>query len=712
MRVERWLSAMVVALGAASSAWATGVLTQNLVGGGNFEDRGTTTFTGASGTVTDYRYFKREHSPLLQEEIDAGAAPVRAWQFHPAFDFGRWLPVWGVSNVPYEAQKGIGVYDYPRSYWSEANQSWTEPVNPINVSADPLNGLNHVLEGVIFRSWAGQFIQIPNQIAGPAKFDLDYYLKYWVPAGISDAPVLMHAYVYGVPEEALPTWQERWGPGTPETPGIGPAGAVRLYATPHFGNWGGDSFYTDDGFVQICDPAQFTQGQWHTLSEGVTAAIPNSGGQTRTTDGSFVIDAIYPYYYVAVWLCVWSEQHEYYWNGWKPPEVFSVGVDNVTLRVTVPLGDVNRDRIVNALDIAPFVDRLVHAVYQVEADTNQDGLINALDIAGFVGCITGAACGSGAGSVVPEPGTAAMAAATALAGRSLKDTVAPGGQVDDAGEGGSVDEVDAVAGAEIDLLGVAFEVEQENELAPAIGTELGGDTFRGRGVEDARELEVAHEVAEEVGVEAHVVARGDVEGAALAETVNGEGGAAGVHVAVEGGEDLGGFGVQKVDEGAGFVGAGEADLGAGGTGYDLGVFVLVKGVDFLGPDASELAERAGEPAQVTQVVFVDDAGPVGGDEDAPASHEFLEAFSHAGADHVQHGGDDELVAGEVAILADDVDGDAAHPEGAVVVNDGGVVVLALGAGAFGVFQGPAVFPVVDDGNLGADGGADEGVELL
>ena len=55
------------------------------------------------------------------------------------------------------------------------------------------------------------------------------------------------------------------------------------------------------------------------------------------------------------------------------------------------LGDVNRDGIVNFLDISPFIGVLTASGVQAEADVNQDGVVNFLDIAPFIGVLTGAA---------------------------------------------------------------------------------------------------------------------------------------------------------------------------------------------------------------------------------------------------------------------------------------------------------------------------------
>lgn len=67
-------------------------------------------------------------------------------------------------------------------------------------------------------------------------------------------------------------------------------------------------------------------------------------------------------------------------------------------------GDVNADGLVNALDIAPFVNYLVSgAPAPTEADCNGDGLVNALDIAVFVQAIIG----SQSTATVPEPSSVA-----------------------------------------------------------------------------------------------------------------------------------------------------------------------------------------------------------------------------------------------------------------------------------------------------------------
>jgi hypothetical protein len=53
------------------------------------------------------------------------------------------------------------------------------------------------------------------------------------------------------------------------------------------------------------------------------------------------------------------------------------------------LGDVNRDGLVNLLDVQPFVDLLTSGGFQAEADINQDGVVNLLDVDPMVALLTG-----------------------------------------------------------------------------------------------------------------------------------------------------------------------------------------------------------------------------------------------------------------------------------------------------------------------------------
>ena len=52
-------------------------------------------------------------------------------------------------------------------------------------------------------------------------------------------------------------------------------------------------------------------------------------------------------------------------------------------------GDVNGDGVIDLIDVAPFVDKVVDGTYCVKADINCDGAVNLFDIGPFVRLISG-----------------------------------------------------------------------------------------------------------------------------------------------------------------------------------------------------------------------------------------------------------------------------------------------------------------------------------
>ena len=52
-------------------------------------------------------------------------------------------------------------------------------------------------------------------------------------------------------------------------------------------------------------------------------------------------------------------------------------------------GDVNRDGVVNLLDVQPFVELLTSGEFQLEADINLDGVVDLLDVAPFIDLLSG-----------------------------------------------------------------------------------------------------------------------------------------------------------------------------------------------------------------------------------------------------------------------------------------------------------------------------------
>jgi len=397
-------------------------LSSNIVGGGDFEDFGTTVYTADSGQqVTDYTYFKHEHSPKTQAEINAGTNPVRAWQFHPEFDFGRWIPVYGAGGAfpgDYDGQTGVSVFEDPRSYWNDdPDYEWTQAVSTINISEDPLNPGNHVMEGVRFRTWLGQIVRAPeNHVPGTATIDFDYYFNNWtgLPPGSpgTDAASIFHVWIWGVPDSDMPTWSDRFGmPGGHE---VYPYGTVfpnseLVFCSPNWSEWG----WTAPGSDK---PQILSLGdQWNDFSVD----------HPDLTDVQ--VPTVYSNYYIAVWECVYSEPHAYQWfYGGKPADSFAVGIDNIELKLQVSVpGDFNNDGICSLLDINDFVTAIVDfpaymttypyahipTIDPSQMGASGDPIINLLDIPYFVSIVTG----SGIPTELPEPATVGLIGFGALA---------------------------------------------------------------------------------------------------------------------------------------------------------------------------------------------------------------------------------------------------------------------------------------------------------
>lgn len=384
----------------------------NVINDGDFEDFTRQTYSGAPGeTVEDWSFVKRRHSPRTEAEIAASADPIWAWKFHPQFDLGRWIPAKfgaGDQNV-YPPHGGITNYDAPRPFYQQETLSWAQEVNPFNISLDPYRPDNHALENVYEFSWFGQFVQAPqNQAPGHAQLDFDYFLKHWVPPNQPDTRLYLMAFVFGVPTEGLPTWQQAWGPkmhspGTVPTGPNAPQGWQLLFQSPL---WSNASEGRPSGFVNITAPG-YDDEIWRTYSDGVEAVVNPTTGQTIYSDGSFSIPAIFPYYYVEFLLASYDPGYYYWWfYAGKPSDEFSAAVDNVALQfaITDIPGDFNQDGLVNVLDISPFVTALLNTedylaqhpwANPLSLDPNGDGLFNALDIQPFVNLLIGAP--------VPEP---------------------------------------------------------------------------------------------------------------------------------------------------------------------------------------------------------------------------------------------------------------------------------------------------------------------
>ena len=59
------------------------------------------------------------------------------------------------------------------------------------------------------------------------------------------------------------------------------------------------------------------------------------------------------------------------------------------VEINVFRGDVNRDGMIDLLDVQPFVDLLTSGEFQLEADINLDGVVDLLDVGPFIELLTG-----------------------------------------------------------------------------------------------------------------------------------------------------------------------------------------------------------------------------------------------------------------------------------------------------------------------------------
>ncbi len=380
-RWSRMAATAALTLGLCMQASAAAVLSGNLLAGpaSDFED--------TSG-------IKLEDSPLTEGEV----TPVRAWQFHPDFDLGRWISNFGASAV-----------DSPQDTWNDGGD-----VAPINRSVDPLNPGNHVLESASFRPTAGLILAAPeNHVAGTASIDFDYYWNNWTGlepgAGGTDGASIFKMWIYGFNQEDLPTWGDRYGPDN-----NGPANGDGTYdgflwTNPNWSEWGWgpvDAPGHDELAIESLG------NQWNTLSV------------TDPSRTSFEITTPYDYYYISLYLVTYSEPHQYFWlYGGRVIDQMAVALDNIDFRLPVEQahlpGDFDGSGTVDTQDINPFILALTnpgqyqtqYGVDPVVYDTNNDDVINTEDINPFIIILTG----GGQSAIIPEPASFALLAMGGLA---------------------------------------------------------------------------------------------------------------------------------------------------------------------------------------------------------------------------------------------------------------------------------------------------------
>ncbi|MCC7145427.1 MAG: hypothetical protein IT443_03200 [Phycisphaeraceae bacterium] len=370
-----------------AAVWTTGAWalppSVNLIGGGTFEGEGFGT-----GSEDLESFIKINDSPLTPEEVAAGTDPVRAWQFHPAFDSGKWIGMWGIT-----------AQNDPRTAWYAG-----QPVAPENRSVVTRDGQpNGVMEGALFRGHMTQIIKAPvNHVAGTATIDFDYWFNQWEETPQAGDSIL-HVWIGGFNEASLPSWEDRAGPifGGSQAE-LDAMGATHLWSSPDWNTWGWGGIGSEEEDIG-------SQGlEWHSLS--VTNA-------DRTT---FEITTPFDYYYVSVWLTVYSEPHPWFWlYGQEPADAMAAAVDNMDFRLAVLRGDFNGDGLVTLSDINPFKLALTDITAWQAAypdldigniDPSGDGLVTLSDINPFKALLTG-----GSGADTPEPATASLLAIGALA---------------------------------------------------------------------------------------------------------------------------------------------------------------------------------------------------------------------------------------------------------------------------------------------------------
>jgi len=435
-RPAKWHAVVLAAVLISSPAWAT--MSGNLIGNGNFEDN--------SGV-------KLADSPRTQAELDAQAAPIRSWQFHPGgiaapgepgegeyfTDFGKWIGAFGITTNDDPRQHWIDTGGDPPGVISTPIPHVGDPGAPQNVSYIDTNGDStpdtQVMEAVRFRTGVGQYIQAPvGQASGQAYIDFDYYFNFWDAIDPGNTAQIMRVSVWGVTEANLPDWPDREfyksDPGTEDI----------LYDPVYLGpEWNSQQYARDVSNTMDYRDYISTQGDvWQTLSDGVTEVQHNPLDWTANSemdgpddqlyyDGTFSLDTMYPYYFVYVTMISYSEPHMYFWYlGSKPSDTMHAAVDNMAMEFSMQVpGDFTNNGITNLLDINDFVLAITNwsgylgaypfadlaSIDPSQGAASGDPIINLLDIPYFVSIITG----GGNVAELPEPATASLVILGALA---------------------------------------------------------------------------------------------------------------------------------------------------------------------------------------------------------------------------------------------------------------------------------------------------------
>ncbi len=376
------------------------VLSDNLLQGGDFED---------------VSFLKNDTSP-------DGVPPHK---FSQEYDFGKWLAQWGPPSYP-GGLGGFGLYDDPRDLSVTGGDTQaTGDLGTMNRSVDPFDptGTNHVMENALFRPTWGQWIQAPaNHVAGPIRFEFDFFHDRWYEVGSGNI-ILLQAFVVGSntppPHEANLYGSELF--------------AYKDNITPAFGDlleyWEWKWWYQSDATVEGGRFDVDVNGHWsHMSTDDLTLWDLDGSIKTAGVADVLTTEVAQPYAYYAVYFynAVYSEDSPYFWlwSG-KISDTFAQAVDNVELRVSVEEavvhlpGDFDGSGTVDTQDINPFILALTNpGQYQTQYgldpvvyDTNNDGVINTEDINPFIIILTG----GGQSAIIPEPASFALLAMGGLA---------------------------------------------------------------------------------------------------------------------------------------------------------------------------------------------------------------------------------------------------------------------------------------------------------
>jgi len=410
MRTCVWIVAAFAVVFAASTAWAG--LSANVITGGGFE----------SDT-----YLKQHATP--DGGGPTGDDPIPNHRFSQDYDVGMWLMHWGqpsLAEFPFvpgvDAGGGWSMHDDPRDLVAldqtvgnnnGYNSMFKEDIGNVNVSVDPYNAGNHVLDVTMFRPMFGTYVAAPATPAAtnaPIKFTFDFFYEDWDDADPTNAHYA-EVKVYGL--NFLPTNDTsvfNTGPGSFQQPLGGdpigaPVGDGEILARFNWGGW-----YTDPG--QVGGGIDDTGG-WVTVDSANEAYLWDDASWHYL---SMMPSKSWDYYAIVVDAAAYHEAHMYFWyyDKGRVTDTFYMGFDDFNLQVTTQqAGDFNLDGITNLLDINDFVLALTNMPGYMVAyptadipaiDPSQmanpgDPIINLLDINPFVILLTG----GGEAGAIPEP---------------------------------------------------------------------------------------------------------------------------------------------------------------------------------------------------------------------------------------------------------------------------------------------------------------------